>query len=229
MPRPLSRRSPASPTAQDLEVIVEPVHRLAQRAAVRVAAVRRRVSNRVTVTLRRRNAREATASRSATSTSSLIGASRRTSCRPARSPSSSLRSRAPTRGRGPRASASSCSRSSTSHRVPTTVAALCLPFVWNLPSPSPHRRRFFFFLAARLACDRLGSSSFSTSVRIVVGATPLVWPSRKMPAQNSAVAVPPESFAAATRVTWPLRRRRPSRPAAAAPPRGPRTRPRPAP
>ena len=60
-------------------------------------------------------------------------------------------------------------RSSTSHLVPTTVAALCLPLVRNLPSPSPHRRRFFLRFAAMLALPAFGQLSFSVSERIVVG------------------------------------------------------------
>jgi hypothetical protein len=74
-------------------------------------------------------------------------------------------------------------RSSTSHLVPTTVAALCLPFVRNRPLPLPHRRRFFFFLAAALALpdDVLQPVSFSTSVRTVIGRRPFVCPILKMP------------------------------------------------
>src|ERR1044072_1067452 len=73
-------------------------------------------------------------------------------------------------------------RSSTSHLVPTTVAALCLPLVVKRPLPSPHRRRFFFFFAAALALPvALHPVSFSTSVRTVTGFLPLVWPSLKMP------------------------------------------------
>ena len=70
--------------------------------------------------------------------------------------------------------------SSTSHLVPTTVAALCLPLVRNLPLPSPHRRRFFF-LAAAIALPAFGQLSFSTSVSVVSGLAPLPCPSLKMP------------------------------------------------
>ena len=70
--------------------------------------------------------------------------------------------------------------SSTSHLVPTTVAALCLPLVRNLPLPSPHSRRFFF-LAAAIALPAFGQLSFSTSVSVVSGLAPLPCPSLKMP------------------------------------------------
>src|ERR1044072_1146131 len=68
-------------------------------------------------------------------------------------------------------------RSSTSHLVPTTVAALRLPLVWKRPLPSPHSRRFltFFFLAIDALPFALQPVSFSTSVRIVIGFLPLVW------------------------------------------------------
>ena len=72
-------------------------------------------------------------------------------------------------------------RSSTSHLVPTTVAALCLPEVLNLPLPSPHSRRFFLPLAATLARPARGQRSRSTSVRVVSGVAALVWPILKMP------------------------------------------------
>ena len=72
-------------------------------------------------------------------------------------------------------------RSSTSHLVPTTVAALCLPLVRNLPLPSPQRRRFFLRLAAMLALPAFGQLSFSISVSVVVGLPPFVWRSLKMP------------------------------------------------
>ena len=73
-------------------------------------------------------------------------------------------------------------RSWTSHLVPTTVAALCLPFVRNRPLPLPHRRRFFFFFAAAFACLlALQPVSFSTSRRTVIGLSPFVWLSLKMP------------------------------------------------
>ena len=71
-------------------------------------------------------------------------------------------------------------RSSTSHLVPTTVAALCLPFVWNLPLPSPHSRRFFF-LAAAIAFPAFGQLNASTSVSVVNGFAAFVWLSRKIP------------------------------------------------
>ena len=72
-------------------------------------------------------------------------------------------------------------RSSTSHLVPTTVAALCLPLVRKRPLPSPHRRRFFFFFAAVLAFD-FGHDSFSTSDSVVSGSAPFPCPILKMPA-----------------------------------------------
>src|SRR5215468_4545233 len=64
-------------------------------------------------------------------------------------------------------------RSSTSHFVPTTVAALCLPLVWNRPFPSPHNRRFFFFLAAALALP-LPHESLPVMASVVSGFLPLV-------------------------------------------------------
>src|SRR5215216_926411 len=72
-------------------------------------------------------------------------------------------------------------RSSTSHLVPTTVAALRLPFVRNRPLPSPHSRRLRFLLDAALAFPDVLQLSFSTSVTTVIGFAPLVWPSLKMP------------------------------------------------
>ncbi len=77
------------------------------------------------------------------------------------------KSRTETRPRTTRVSVD-LQRSSTSHFVPTTVAALCLPLVRNLPLPSPHSRRFFF-LAAAIALPAFGQLSFSVSVRIVLG------------------------------------------------------------
>jgi hypothetical protein len=72
--------------------------------------------------------------------------------------------------------------SSTSHFVPTTVAALCLPLVRKRPFPSPHSRRLRFFFAAALALPPEALQlSFSTSVRTVIGFLPLVWPSLKIP------------------------------------------------
>ena len=50
----------------------------------------------------------------------------------------------------------------TSHLVPTTVAALCLPFVVKRPLPSPHSRRFLtFFLAIDALPLALQPVSFS--------------------------------------------------------------------
>ena len=89
------------------------------------------------------------------------------------------KSRTETRPRTTRVSVD-VQRSSTSHFVPTTVAALCLPLVWNLPLPSPHSRRFFF-LAAATAFPAFGQLSFSTSVSVVNGLAPLPWLIRKMP------------------------------------------------
>src|SRR5687767_10890859 len=90
------------------------------------------------------------------------------------------KSRTETRPRTTRVSVE-LQRSSTSHFVPTTVAALCLPLVRNLPLPSPQRRRFFF-LAAAIALPSLGQLSFSVSVRVVVGLDPFPCPILKMPA-----------------------------------------------
>ena len=78
------------------------------------------------------------------------------------------KSRTETRPRTTRVSVD-VQRSSTSHLVPTTVAALCLPFVRNLPLPSPHSRRFFLRFAAMLALPAFGQRSCSTSVSVVVG------------------------------------------------------------
>src|SRR4051812_17062473 len=72
--------------------------------------------------------------------------------------------------------------SSTSHLVPTTVAALRLPFVWKRPLPSPQRRRFLtFFLAIDAVPLALQPVSFSTRLRTVTGVLDFVWPSLKMP------------------------------------------------
>ena len=68
--------------------------------------------------------------------------------------------------------------SCTIHRVPRTVAELKEPSVRNLPLPSPHSRRFFFFAAALAFPPQL---SFSTSFSVVVGFAPLVWPILKTP------------------------------------------------
>ena len=74
-------------------------------------------------------------------------------------------------------------RSSTSHLVPTTVAALRLPFVRNRPFPSPHSLRFFFFFLAAAAAEPLrGQLSRSVSVSVVSGLEPLVWVSLNSPA-----------------------------------------------
>ena len=59
--------------------------------------------------------------------------------------------------------------SSTSQRVPRTVAALYLPVVRKAPLPSPHSLRFFAFLAAALARPFFGhAASGSVSVRLVM-------------------------------------------------------------
>src|SRR4029078_4695638 len=100
-------------------------------------------------------------------------------------------------------------RSSTSHFVPTTVAALCLPFVRKRPLPSPHRRRFFLPLAAVLA---FAHDSLPTSVSVVSGLLPLVWPILKTPAYKVARASPAATSATRPFVTstvvptgiWPL-------------------------
>ena len=91
----------------------------------------------------------------------------------------SSKSRTETRPRTTRVSVL-VQRSSTSHLVPTTVAALCLPFVRNLPLPSPHSRRFFFFAAA-IALPAFGQLSFSVSVSVVVGRRPFDCLNLKMP------------------------------------------------
>jgi hypothetical protein len=67
----------------------------------------------------------------------------------------------------------------TSHRVPTTVAALCLPFVRKRPAPSPYRRRLRFFFAAAFALPAPHASR-STSVS-VVSVDPLAWATLKTP------------------------------------------------
>ena len=123
-----------------------------------------------------------TARRSAASTSRLIGRLA-TYFLPARTITVFFltKSRTDTRPRTTRVSVD-LQLSSTSHLVPTTVAALCLPFVRNLPLPSPQSRRFFFFLAAAIALPAFGQLSFSTNVRTVIGLAPLVCVSRKMPA-----------------------------------------------
>ena len=72
-------------------------------------------------------------------------------------------------------------RSSTSHLVPTTVAALCLPWVLKLPLPSPHSLRFFLPLAAMLALPPRGQRSFSTSLSVVSGFAARFWAILKMP------------------------------------------------
>ncbi len=66
--------------------------------------------------------------------------------------------------------------------MPTTVAALCLPSVLNLPLPSPHSLRFFLPFAATLAFPPRGQRSFSTSFSVVSGFAPLLWAILKMPA-----------------------------------------------
>jgi hypothetical protein len=63
-------------------------------------------------------------------------------------------------------------RSSTNHLVPTTVAALRLPLVRNLPLPSPQSRRFFFFLAAALALPPPLHWRAPVSVSVVSGFLP---------------------------------------------------------
>src|SRR3954454_19245637 len=69
--------------------------------------------------------------------------------------------------------------SCTSHLVPTTVAALCFPFVRKWPLPSPHRRRVFFFLSATFALPA-PQLSFPASVS-VVSLDFFDWPTLKTP------------------------------------------------
>ncbi len=88
------------------------------------------------------------------------------------------KSRTETRPRTTRVSVEA-QRSSTSHLVPTTVAALCLPLVRNLPLPSPQSRRVL--LAAAMARPAFGQLSASTSVSVVSGRAPLPWVRRNMP------------------------------------------------
>src|SRR3954469_19377504 len=73
-------------------------------------------------------------------------------------------------------------RSSTYHFVPTTVAALRLPFVWKRPLPSPHSRRFLTFFLAMLALPPPWQPvSFSVSVSVVRGFLPFFWRNLKSP------------------------------------------------
>jgi hypothetical protein len=87
-------------------------------------------------------------------------------------------------------------RSCVSQRVPTTVAALCFPFVRNLPLPSPHSLRDFFLLAAAAAEALRGQRSRSVSVNVVTGLEPFVWVSLNSPSKKSADAVLPPAWAA---------------------------------
>ena len=156
------------------------VDRLAQRAvagatlADAVVAVGGRVHDENVGRARRQAPRAASASADrAAAISRLVPLARKVamvfqhagSCQPARAmyvlPARTItvfflaKSRTETRPRTTRVSVD-LQRSSTSHLVPTTVAALCLPLVRNLPSPSPHRRRFFLRLAAMLALPAFG-------------------------------------------------------------------------
>src|ERR1044071_6943339 len=74
-------------------------------------------------------------------------------------------------------------RPSTSHLVPTTVAALCLPLVVKRPLPSPHSRRFLtFFLALFALPPPLQPVSFSVSESVVRGFLPFFfWLNLKSP------------------------------------------------
>src|SRR5215216_617092 len=96
-------------------------------------------------------------------------------------------------------------RSSTSHLVPTTVAALCLPLVRNRPLPSPHSRRLRFLLAAAFAFPPPPHCSFPVIASVVSGWLPLRWVTLKTPRENHARCVGPATLlAAAARFTRSL-------------------------
>ena len=121
-----------------------------------------------------------------------------TSCRLARSPSSSLRSLAPTPCRAPRASASRCSglRPASGCRPRSRRCACPWSGTCRCRRPTVAASSSW---PPRSPCPAFGQLNVSTSVSVVSGLAPLPWPIRKMPPKKSAVCPP-----AAISVTRPL-------------------------